>query len=59
VTEFCESCFDPILTMAFRGTGVCSDDCRKKRDGDDQAHLHPVVYHQTGFKKERDDEGSL
>lgn len=32
----CEVCDKKIKTMIFRGSGVCSDDCRKKRDGDFQ-----------------------
>jgi hypothetical protein len=53
--DHCAICGVEIETMAFRGTGVCSDTHRKERDGDDQAHLRPVVYHKTGFKRERDE----
>ncbi len=30
----CTQCGQPILVMAFKGTGVCSELCRKKRDND-------------------------
>lgn len=30
----CSVCHTKIETMCFRGTGVCSEKCRKKRDGD-------------------------
>jgi predicted nucleic acid-binding Zn ribbon protein len=33
--EKCSVCTRPIRTMVFKDTGVCSDLCRKKRDGDD------------------------
>lgn len=38
-------CGIQIVTMAFKGSGVCSDAHRKERDGDDQAHLKPIKYH--------------
>ncbi len=31
----CTVCGGPILVTIFRGSGVCSEICRKKRDGDD------------------------
>lgn len=33
--ETCTNCGAVIRTMAFKGTGVCGDICRKARDGDD------------------------
>jgi hypothetical protein len=48
----CSICGVKIETAAFKGTGVCCDLHRKERDGDDQAHLKPVVYHKTGFREE-------
>lgn len=30
----CSECGRSIAVMAFKGTGVCSEDCRKKRDGE-------------------------
>lgn len=32
--EKCKICPNLIMSMAFRGTGVCSENCRKKRDGE-------------------------
>lgn len=32
--ETCSECNSQIKTMAFRGTGVCGEDCRKQRDGE-------------------------
>lgn len=34
MTTACEVDQKPILTMAFKGTGVCSDLCRKVRGGE-------------------------
>lgn len=31
---YCGQCGRFYTTMIFRGTGVCSEDCRKKRDGE-------------------------
>lgn len=58
-SETCGYCGEEIKVTIFKGSGFCCDDHRKKLHGDDKAHLKPVVYHQTGFKKERDDQGSL
>lgn len=30
--EFCGVCKSEILTMSFKGTGVCGENCRKRRD---------------------------
>lgn len=35
--ERCIVCNKKIKTMTWIGTGVCSDKCRKVRDGDDFA----------------------
>lgn len=50
--EFCSECNKKIDVMCFRGTGVCSELCRKARDGErDQirAQVHaaavPAVVH--------------
>lgn len=32
--EVCEVCGKKVEVMAFRGTGTCSANCKKKRDGD-------------------------
>ena len=32
-TEQCKVCNDPIQVMCFKGTGVCSELCRKAREG--------------------------
>lgn len=32
--EFCDICGDPILVMAFKFSGVCSESHRKKRAGE-------------------------
>jgi hypothetical protein len=32
VSNMCEICASPILQMAFRGTGVCGENCRKERE---------------------------
>lgn len=34
MAEECEVDKKPILVMAFKGTGVCSDLCRKARGGE-------------------------
>lgn len=34
VRDLCKMCGTKIKTLIFRGTGVCSEDCRKDRDGD-------------------------
>ena len=34
IREVCTNCGNKIRTLIFQGTGVCSDDCRKDRDGD-------------------------
>ncbi len=34
VKMICSNCGKKIRTLIFQGTGVCSDDCRKDRDGD-------------------------
>lgn len=39
--EKCDVCTRDIRVMAFMGTGVCCDLCRKKRDGDDKP-IQPV-----------------
>ena len=37
--EICTVDGRPILVTIFRGSGVCCEGCRKKRDGD--AHFNP------------------
>lgn len=32
--ETCKVCTSPIVTMAFRGTGICGENCRKKAEED-------------------------
>ena len=32
--DTCSECGKKVETMAFRTTGVCGEDCRKKRDGE-------------------------
>jgi len=32
--EFCEVDGNEVRTMTFKGTGVCSETCRKKRAGE-------------------------
>ena len=32
--DICILCLKPIKTIAFKGTGVCSENCRKDRDND-------------------------
>lgn len=41
--EECEICTFPIVTMIFRGTGVCGERCRKKKMGerDEERPLAP------------------
>ncbi len=34
ISDLCIMCGAKIKTLIFRGTGICSDDCRKDRDGD-------------------------
>jgi len=34
IKDLCIMCGRKIKTLIFQGTGVCSDDCRKDRDGD-------------------------
>jgi hypothetical protein len=34
-SELCEVCGEAVQTMCFRGTGVCRELCRKKRDGEE------------------------
>jgi hypothetical protein len=34
-TENCTVCTKKIRIMTFKGTGVCSENCRKIRDGED------------------------
>lgn len=31
--EECEMCHSPVLTMCFKGTGVCGENCHKLRKG--------------------------
>ena len=33
----CDCCLEPIRVMAFQGTGVCSENCRKAMDEYDEA----------------------
>lgn len=35
--EFCEVCSNVVRVMSYKGTGVCSETCRKKRDGEPSA----------------------
>ena len=41
--ELCEVCTGPVVTMIFRGTGVCGERCRKKKMGerDEERPLAP------------------
>lgn len=32
--DICSNCGKRIKTLIFQGSGICSDDCRKDRDGD-------------------------
>lgn len=32
--EICAVCSRAVLTMTFKGSGVCCEDCRKDRDND-------------------------
>lgn len=34
IKDLCVMCGTKIKTLIFQGTGICSDDCRKDRDGD-------------------------
>lgn len=34
IKDLCIMCGKKVVTMIFRGTGVCCEDCRKDRDGD-------------------------
>lgn len=42
-SKFCSECGASIETMCFRGTGVCSENCRKRRDHEvhDSRALNP------------------
>lgn len=33
-TEACTECGKNVEVMCFRGTGICSENCRKDRDND-------------------------
>jgi hypothetical protein len=55
-TEECTICTKPVQVQIMKGTGICSEKCRKIRDGEanpDRALMHaaepPVVvnYHKT------------
>lgn len=41
--DACEKCGRPILVMAFKGTGVCGELCRKLRAG--EISLPEMVHH--------------
>lgn len=32
--ERCKICHKPVMVQIFKGTGICSDLCRKERDND-------------------------
>ena len=34
ISDLCIMCGKKIKTLIFQGTHICSDDCRKDRDGD-------------------------
>lgn len=42
VSSLCKMCGNPIKVMAFKGTGVCCELCRKKRDNDFKPGEQPL-----------------
>lgn len=42
--ERCSECYVEVKVMCFKGMGVCSENCRKRRDGDtSQLHTPGVL----------------
>lgn len=35
--EMCKNCRQPVLIQIMKNTGLCSENCRKEWDGEDQA----------------------
>lgn len=52
IKELCIMCGMKIKTLIFQGTGVCSDDCRKDRDGDHEPAqgMVPADKHRIGYE---------
>jgi hypothetical protein len=51
IKELCTMCGAKIKTLIFKGTGVCSEDCRKDRDGDHEPAqgIVPGDKHKIGY----------
>jgi hypothetical protein len=49
--ETCTQCGNDIRVQIMRGTGVCSDDCRKERDGDTPHPTTMPPHQKMGYTK--------
>jgi len=50
VKNVCTNCGGIIQVMCFRGTGVCSEICRKDRDGD-HSKSHAIIEAPVGGER--------